>query len=203
MKRVSIMPCLVIINLQNFWDTIIVIRLHTKVFLLLCAAVDRLNPNDLGWAFPAGLPSPQAGWAGAPPETTMHINAITLQIWWWGSSPPTPRSRGPKHKPIISLRFAVPRFGHGKMISFPLLWHSIIYRRNQSLGTACLLTGTDGSSNKAQCLFCCETKVYVQNKLEPSSGILHHYYLTRGSTLTSQDYSPSSVVYAPELIRAI
>jgi hypothetical protein len=37
------------------------------------------------------------------------------------------------------------------------------------------------------------TKVYVQNWSEPSSGILLHYHLTRGSTLTSQDYSPSSV----------
>ena len=33
----------------NYWN----IRLHIKVSLLLCAAVDRLNPNDLGWAFPA------------------------------------------------------------------------------------------------------------------------------------------------------
>ena len=47
------------------------------------------------------------------------------------------------------------------------------------------------------------TKVYVQNRLEPSSGILHHYHLTRGSTLTRQDYNPSSVVYIPEPIRAI
>ena len=61
----------------NYWNKDCTLN---KVSLLLCAAVDRLNPNDLGWAFPAGLPSPQAGWAGAPPETTMHINAITLQI---------------------------------------------------------------------------------------------------------------------------
>ena len=39
--------------------------------------------------------------------------------------------------------------------------------------------------------------------LKPSSGILHHYHLTSGSTLTSQDYNPSSVVYVPEPIRAI
>ena len=51
----------------------------------------------------------------------------------------------------------------------------------------------------------CEHYIFsdVRNWLEPSSGILHHYYLTRGSTLTSQDYSPSSVVYVPELTRAI
>ena len=47
------------------------------------------------------------------------------------------------------------------------------------------------------------TKVYVQNWSEPSSCILHRYHLTRGSMLTSQDYSPSSVVYMPEPIRAI
>ena len=47
------------------------------------------------------------------------------------------------------------------------------------------------------------TKVYVQNRLEPSSGILHCYHLTRESTLTSQDYNPSSVVYVPKPIRAI
>ena len=45
------------------------------------------------------------------------------------------------------------------------------------------------------------TKVCVHNWLEPSGGILHRYHLTRGSTLTSQDYSPSSVVYVPEPIR--
>ena len=49
-----------------------------------------------------------------------------------------------------------------------------------------------------KCAFRWGTKVYVQNPLEPSSGILHHYHLTRGSTLTSQDYSPSSVVCAPK-----
>ena len=46
-------------------------------------------------------------------------------------------------------------------------------------------------------------KVCVQNRLKPSSGILHHYHLTSGSTLTSQDYNPSSVVYVPDMIRAI
>ena len=40
----------------------------------------------------------------------------------------------------------------------------------------------------------------MYNQLEPSSGILHHHHL---STLTYQDDSPSSVVYVPELIRAI
>ena len=35
--------------------------------------------------------------------------------------------------------------------------------------------------------------------LEPSSSILHHHYLTRGSMLTSQDYNPSSVIYVPDL----
>ena len=44
------------------------------------------------------------------------------------------------------------------------------------------------------------TKVYVQNPLEPSSDILHRYHLTRGSKFTSQDYTPSSVVYVPEPI---
>ena len=41
-------------------------------------------------------------------------------------------------------------------------------------------------------------KVYVQFWLEPSSGILHRYQLTRGFTLTSQNHNPSSVVYVPE-----
>ena len=36
-----------------------------------------------------------------------------------------------------------------------------------------------------------------------SNGILHNFCLTRKSTLTSQDYSPSSVVYIPEPVRAI
>ena len=39
--------------------------------------------------------------------------------------------------------------------------------------------------------------------LEPSSGVLQRYHLTRGSTLTSQDYNPISVIYVPEQIRAI
>ena len=47
------------------------------------------------------------------------------------------------------------------------------------------------------------TKVYVQNWLEPSNRILHRFCLTRESTITSQDYSPSSVVCIPEPIRAI
>jgi hypothetical protein len=34
-------------------------------------------------------------------------------------------------------------------------------------------------------------------------GILHHYHLTRGSTLSSQDCNPRSMVYVPEQIRAI
>ena len=38
---------------------------------------------------------------------------------------------------------------------------------------------------------------------ESSTGILHRFCLTRGSMLTSHDYSPSSVVYIPEPIRAI
>ena len=52
-------------------------------------------------------------------------------------------------------------------------------------------------------LFGWGTKVYVQNWSEPSNDILHCFCLTRGSTLTSQDYSPSSVVCVPKLIRAI
>ena len=47
------------------------------------------------------------------------------------------------------------------------------------------------------------TKVYVQNQIEPSNGILHRFCLTGGSTLTSQDYNPSSVVYLSKLVRAI
>ena len=47
------------------------------------------------------------------------------------------------------------------------------------------------------------TKVYVQNRSEPSNNILHRFCLTRESTLTSQDYSPSSVVCITEPIRAI
>ena len=53
-------------------------------------------------------------------------------------------------------------------------------------------------------------KFYVQNRSKPSRGILHRYHLTRGSTLTSQDYSPSSdsglctrTKYESEPIRAI
>ena len=46
-------------------------------------------------------------------------------------------------------------------------------------------------------------KVYVQNPLELSSGILQRYHLTRESKLTSQDYNPSLVDYVPEPIRAI
>ena len=45
--------------------------------------------------------------------------------------------------------------------------------------------------------------VYVQNRSERSSGVLHHYQLTKGFKLTSQYYSPSSVVYVQEPIRAI
>ena len=37
-------------------------------------------------------------------------------------------------------------------------------------------------------------KVYVQNQSGPSNGNLHRFCLTRVSTLTSQDYNPSSVV---------
>ena len=47
------------------------------------------------------------------------------------------------------------------------------------------------------------TKVYVQNQSGPSNDILHRFCLTRGSTLTSQDYNPSSVVYVSKPIRAI
>ena len=41
--------------------------------------------------------------------------------------------------------------------------------------------------------------------LEPSSSILRHYHLNRGSMLllTSQDNIPSLVVYAPEPIRTV
>ena len=46
-------------------------------------------------------------------------------------------------------------------------------------------------------------KVYVQNQSGPSNGILHRFCLTKGSTLTSQDYDPSSVVYVSKPTRAI
>ena len=44
-------------------------------------------------------------------------------------------------------------------------------------------------------LFRWGSKIYVQNQSGPSNSILHRFCLTRGSTLTSQDYDPSSVVY--------
>ena len=53
------------------------------------------------------------------------------------------------------------------------------------------------------------TSIRIRNKglctesIRASERILHRYHLTRGSTLTSQDYNPSSVVYVPEPIRAI
>ena len=47
------------------------------------------------------------------------------------------------------------------------------------------------------------TKVYVQNQSGPSNGILHRFCLTRESTLTSQDYSPSSMVYVSKPTKAI
>ena len=47
------------------------------------------------------------------------------------------------------------------------------------------------------------TKVYVQKQSGPSNGILHRFCLTKGSTLTSQDYNPSSVVYVSKPTRAI
>ena len=47
------------------------------------------------------------------------------------------------------------------------------------------------------------TKVYVQNQLGPSNCILQHSCLTGGSTVTSQDYNQSSVVYVSKLVRAI
>ena len=52
-------------------------------------------------------------------------------------------------------------------------------------------------------LFGWGTKVYVQNQSGPSNGILHRFCLTAGSTLTSQDFNPSSVVYVSKPIRAI
>ena len=63
-----------------------------------------------------------------------------------------------------------------------------------------MLNFTMGPNNFLEVLFGQGTKVYVQNRLEPSSGILHHNHLTRGSAVTSQDDDPSSVVYIPELI---
>ena len=47
------------------------------------------------------------------------------------------------------------------------------------------------------------SKVYVQNQSGPSNGILHCFCLTGGSTLTSQDHNPSSVVYVSKPTRAI
>ena len=46
-------------------------------------------------------------------------------------------------------------------------------------------------------------RMNVQNQSGPSNGILHRFCLTGGSTLTSQDYDPSSVVYVSKPIRAI
>ena len=48
----------------------------------------------------------------AASETTMHINVITLQIWWWGSGTQTN---------YLVLCFGSVRTW--RMISFPLLWH--------------------------------------------------------------------------------
>ena len=52
-------------------------------------------------------------------------------------------------------------------------------------------------------LFGWGTKVYVQNQSGPSNSILHCFCLTKGSTLISQDYDPSSVVYVSKPIRAV
>ena len=46
-------------------------------------------------------------------------------------------------------------------------------------------------------------KVYAQNQSGPSNSILHRFCLTGGSTLTSQDYNPSSMVYVSKPVRAI
>ena len=46
---------------------------------------------------------------------------------------------------------------------------------------------------------CICTELIRANRSEPSSGILHHYHLTKGSLLTS----PSLMVYVPDQIRVI
>ena len=47
------------------------------------------------------------------------------------------------------------------------------------------------------------TKVYVWKRSAPSNVILHRICLTKGSTLTSQDHDPRSVVYVSKPTRAI
>ena len=47
------------------------------------------------------------------------------------------------------------------------------------------------------------TKVYVWKRSGPSNVILHRFCLTKGSTLTSQDHDPRSVVYVSKPTRAI
>ena len=59
------------------------------------------------------------------------------------------------------------------------------------------------SENGCGELFGWGMKVYVQNQSGPSNGILHRFCLTGGSTLTSQDYNPSSVVYVSKPTRVI
>ena len=44
---------------------------------------------------------------------------------------------------------------------------------------------------------------FMYKNSRPSNGILHRFCLTKGSTLTSQDYDPSSVVYVSKPTRAI
>ena len=47
------------------------------------------------------------------------------------------------------------------------------------------------------------TKVYVWKRSGPSNGILHRFCLTKGSTKSSQESHPRSVVYVSKLTRAI
>ena len=47
------------------------------------------------------------------------------------------------------------------------------------------------------------TKVYVWKRSGPSNVILHRFCLTKGSTLTSQESHPRSVVYVSKPTRAI
>ena len=81
---------------------------------------------------------------------------------------------------------------------------NMIVRKLEVLGLNLMyLSRSLRSAWPGHALFAWGTKVYVQNQSGPSNGILHRFCLTRGSTLTSQDYDPSSVVYVSEPIRAI
>ena len=80
-------------------------------------------------------------------------------------------------------------------------WERKRNRRNDEWSCLYAVHGCRKNHRLAQ--FGWGTKVYVQNQSGPSNDILHHFCLTGGSTLTSQDYNPSSVVYVSKPVRAI